>query len=115
VRIRCYKEEKKGVVKTIGADWSTSIGVGWSIWSAYPLDANIAGIMAAIQSIQSRIDMLERNLTDRVKDLTDYQKETRSGLQTRIEASEKKQKTSFFITWIIIIIGIIVTAFILKL
>ena len=78
------------------------------------LDANIAGIMAGIQSVQTRMDNIERNITDRLKDLSDYQKETRSGLLTSleqiklavlssVEASTKKQKMLNFMTWGLIV------------
>lgn len=49
------------------------------------LDANVAGIMAAIQSVQSRLDGLERNISDRLRDMQDYQKETRATLQSGLE------------------------------
>ena len=39
------------------------------------LDANVAGIMAAIQSVQSRLDMIERNISDRLRDLQTQQSE----------------------------------------
>jgi archaellum component FlaC len=39
------------------------------------VDANVAGIMAAIQSTQSRLDNIERNLSDKMRDLSDRQKE----------------------------------------
>ncbi len=68
------------------------------------LDANVAGIMAATQSVQSRLDGLERNISDRLRDMQDYQKETRTTLQsgleqsktaiqTAVDATAKKQKT----------------------
>ena len=82
------------------------------------LDANVAGIMAAIQSVQSRLDGLERNLVDRLRDMQDYQKDTRAGLQNMLEqskvslqavvnASAKKQQTLTYITWILIALVII--------
>jgi len=67
------------------------------------LDANVAGIMAAIQSVQSRLDIIERNITDRLKDLSDYQKETRAG-----------QQTNTYITWALIVIGVIAIILICK-
>ena len=89
------------------------------------MDATISGIMTAVQSIQGRLDIVERNITDRLKDSSDFQKEMKSSLQTSIdnstkvlkssleqnkeaqEATAKKQQTQTYITWAIIIIGII--------
>jgi chromosome segregation ATPase len=79
------------------------------------LDANVAGIMAAIQSVQSRLDGLERNISDRLRDMQDYQKETRAEiiknhnefkatLQASTDNFTKKQRTLSFITWILIAI-----------
>lgn len=83
------------------------------------LDANVAGIMAAIQSVQSRLDGVERNIADRLRDMQDYQKETRATLQSGLEQSKaalqtaldtaaKKQQTFTYITWLLIVVGIII-------
>ena len=88
------------------------------------LDANVAGIMAAIQSVQSRLDGLERNISDRLRDMQDYQKETRAALQsgleqtktalqTAVDAAAKKQQTFTYITWALVVVAIIIT-FVLK-
>jgi chromosome segregation ATPase len=88
------------------------------------LDANVAGIMAAIQSVQSRLDGLERNISDRLRDMHDYQKETRATLQsgleqtktvlqTAIDVAAKKQQTLTYITWTLVVVAIIIT-FVLK-
>lgn len=89
------------------------------------LDANVAGIMAGIQSVQSRIDNIERNMNDRLKDLSDYQKENIAGVQSSLEHSKiaiinsikvyfKNQKVFMYITWgLIIILG--VSLFLVKL
>lgn len=83
------------------------------------LDSNVAGIMAAIQSVQSRLDGLERNIADRLRDMQDYQKETRATLQsgleqskttlqTAVDAAAKKQQTFTQITWALIVAAIII-------
>jgi chromosome segregation ATPase len=83
------------------------------------LDANVAGIMAAIQSVQSRLDGLERNISDRLRDIQDYQKETRAALQSTLEQTKtalqtavidaaKKQQTFTYITWALVVVGIII-------
>lgn len=88
------------------------------------LDANVAGIMAAIQSVQSRLDGLERNISDRLQDMQDYQKETRAtlqsgleqsktALQTAVDTAAKKQQTLTYITWALVVVAIIIT-FVLK-
>ena len=58
------------------------------------LDANVAGIMAAIQSVQSRLDGLERNISDRLRDMQDYQKETRAALQSGLEQTKTALQTA---------------------
>ena len=67
------------------------------------LDANVAGIMAAVQSVQSRIDSAERNIADRVKDLIDYHKESRA-------INEKllgRLSVLAYITWGLVILAIL--------
>lgn len=71
------------------------------------LDANIAGIMAAVQSVQSRLDNLERNITDRLKDAADRQKEAQAAMQQTAEAAAKKQQVLTYVTWALIVIGVI--------
>lgn len=84
------------------------------------LDANVAGIMAAIQSVQSRLDNLERNISDRLLDIKDFQKETTislnksiSDLTSNINEVASKHQVLFYITWFLIISAII-TTFILR-
>ena len=88
------------------------------------LDANVAGIIAGIHSVLSRIEGLERNITDRLRDVLDYQKETRVTLQSELEQSKttlqtavdtaaKKQQTHTYITWALVVVAIIIT-FVLK-
>lgn len=82
------------------------------------LDANVAGIMAAIQSVQSRLDGLERNISDRLRDMQDYQKETRATLQSGLEQSKTALQGSIdstsnrlqmfnYITWTMILVVIV--------
>jgi chromosome segregation ATPase len=84
------------------------------------LDANVAGIMAAIQSVQSRLDGLERNISDRLRDMQDYQKATRATLQSGLEQTKialqtavvtaaKKQQTLTYMTWALVVVAIIIT------
>jgi CHASE3 domain sensor protein len=69
--------------------------------------------MAAVQAVQSRLDSLERNITDRLKDSSDFQKEMKTAIQTSLEqnkatneATAKKQQTNSYITWGLILLGI---------
>lgn len=78
------------------------------------MDANISGIMAAVQAVQSRLDSLERNITDRLKDSADFQKEMKSTILSSLELSKttqevlaKKQQTQAYITWALILIATI--------
>jgi len=70
-------------------------------------DANISGIMAAIQSTQSRLDNVERILADKMRDLSDKQKEEFSSMKTFVEATSKKHLTFTYITWALIAVGAI--------
>lgn len=79
------------------------------------IDANISGIMAAVQAVQSRLDSLERNITDRLKDSSDFQKEMKTAIQTSLEQNKaaneaiaKKQQTNTYITWGLIVLAVIV-------
>jgi chromosome segregation ATPase len=82
------------------------------------LDINVAGIMSAIKSVQSRLDSLERNFFDRLRDVQDYHKETRASLQssleqtnttlqTAIDFASKKQQIYAYITWALVVVTII--------
>jgi hypothetical protein len=84
------------------------------------LGANITGLMATIQAIQRRLDVVERNLSDRIKDISDYQKETHTaiqnqlqesitGLQNTMDLALKRQQGLIYTTWVLIIIGIVLS------
>lgn len=74
------------------------------------MDANVAGIMSAVQAIQGRLDIVERNLTDRITDNTDFQKNMNQTIQNEMdkaaktqENNNKKQQTNTYITWALIV------------
>jgi len=80
------------------------------------LDANISGIITAIQNIQARLESLERNIFDKLKDSSERQlsridllqnnsKQDHIALQHQIKSSQKKQNIYAFITWLILIAG----------
>jgi ABC-type transporter Mla subunit MlaD len=78
------------------------------------LDANISGILTAIQNVQGRLDIVERNIGDKLKDTADKQAVLLSDLSKGLAAIAKKQQTNTYITWAIIIICCIVSILILK-
>lgn len=78
------------------------------------LDANISGILTAIQNVQGRLDIIERNISEKIKDSADKQADLLSDLRKELVGVDKKQQTNTYITWAIIIIGIIVIIFTCK-
>lgn len=90
------------------------------------VDANVAGIMAAVQSLQSRIDTVERNLSDKLKDIRSEIRETlddinnkmkqsfsdiairqlesQKVIQENIISTANKQKIFTYLTWSLILI-----------
>ena len=84
------------------------------------LDANVAGIMAAVQSVQSRLDSVERNISDRLKDMAGYLKEsvtklyssmeqTKTSIKEGIDLSAKRNRVLTYITWgVIVIVGVMI-------
>jgi ABC-type transporter Mla subunit MlaD len=78
------------------------------------LDANISGILTAIQNVQGRLDIVERNIGDKLKDTADKQAILLSDINNKLAAVAKKQQTNTYITWAIIIICCIVSILILK-
>lgn len=87
------------------------------------LDTTVAGIMSAIQSVQSRLDALERNIYDRIKDLSEYEKESRevllsevgqsySKLQSLLNTHSNRQRAYTIITWGLVLITFSVILFI---
>jgi hypothetical protein len=96
------------------------------------LDANIAGILTAIQNLQGRLDLVERNFTDKLKDTTDKQISAQSefkeqvntqlqgvisainNLEQQILTIEKSQTTKTIITWALIAVGFIAVILICK-
>lgn len=83
------------------------------------LDANIAGIMAAVQNIQSRIDSVEKNINDKIKDSGEKQSNALTSFQEnflkQLEVNDQKnivnfnkQQTYTKITWALIIVTLII-------
>lgn len=83
------------------------------------LDANIAGILSSIQNVQGRIESVERNISDKLKEATEKQVTSISNFQEKVNQSfstiqsemisnSKKQQINTYITWALIGIGFIV-------
>jgi len=83
------------------------------------LDANVAGIMAAVQAIQGRLDLLERNLADRLKDNQELQKDMKLEIKNLLdqniifqEKNAKKHQINTYISWsILVLLGILIIVF----
>lgn len=83
------------------------------------LDASVAGLMAATQAIQSRLDGLERNLSDRISGLHDFEKETRNlvlagllenntTLKVGFDKFSKSQQIQNVVTWVLLVIAMLI-------
>lgn len=79
------------------------------------IDANIAGIMAAVQGIQGRLDLVERNISEKIKSMADSQILYNSMLDKQISDQAKKQFYQNLVTWILIIGGGILLVLMVKL
>jgi phage-related protein len=83
------------------------------------MDANVAGIMAAVQAIQGRLDLVERNISDQLKNNADFQKDMRAEIKNLFEQNisfqeknAKKQQINTYISWSILgILGILIFIF----
>lgn len=80
------------------------------------LDANIAGILAAIQNVQSRLETSERSIIDKIKDakemnlssIASYEEKSFQRLDEIKEMNEKllrSQRNRSYITWVLILIS----------
>jgi len=89
------------------------------------LDANISGILTAIHNVHSRIESVERNIDNKLKDSTDkhisslinFQEKANQKfveLQQEMRASSKKQDIKSYITWSLIIISSAVVIYLTK-
>jgi predicted nuclease with TOPRIM domain len=67
------------------------------------LDNNVAAATLASQAFQNRIENLERNIADRLKD----------GFE-RLAELQNKQQTQTYFTWTVVVLAAIVVIFVLK-
>jgi hypothetical protein len=78
------------------------------------LDNNISAIVLAVQSVQNRLDNLERNLVDRIKETAEQQKQSLTKLQEIVAEGIQKQKAMSYVTWGLIIIAAAAIVLVLK-
>ena len=78
------------------------------------LDANIAGIMAAVQGIQGRLDLVERNLSDKLKEMGSIQSLNMTQLKELIIDMNKKQFNLSMVTWVLISLAVIILSLMNK-
>lgn len=79
------------------------------------MDANVAGIMAAVQAIQGRLDLVERNISDQLKNNADFQKDMRAEIKNLFEQNisfqeknAKKHQINTYISWsILVLLGVL--------
>lgn len=87
------------------------------------LDANISGILTAIQNLQGRLDLVERNFSDKLRDSGDKQKSVLNELSTDVNAKiqsalgaifnleqkilaiQNSQNNKTIITWVLLAVG----------
>jgi iron uptake system EfeUOB component EfeO/EfeM len=76
------------------------------------LDANIAGIMAGVQAVQSRLDNIERNMLDKLRD--NFERQER--LLTSIEKASRKQRSfsNILLVISIVILGAVIGYYIVR-
>lgn len=120
-----YKEIEKNT-KQISADSAKSISDLNLPLRLDKLDANIAGILTAIQNLQGRLDLVERNFGDKLRDASDNQKSVLgeltkdinakiqiilsafSNLEQKMHAIEKSQKAITIVTWVLLVAGFVI-------
>lgn len=78
------------------------------------LDNNISAVVLAVQSVQNRLDNLERNLVDRIKETAEQQKQSLTKLQEMVAEGTQKQKVMGYVTWGLIIIAAAAIVLVLK-
>lgn len=78
------------------------------------LDNNISAIVLAVQSVQNKLDNLERNLVDRIKETAEQQKQSLTKLQEIVAKGIQKQKAMGYVTWGLIIIAAVAIVLVLK-
>jgi len=89
------------------------------------LDANIAGILSAIQNVQGRIESVERNISDKLKESAEKQADSMSNFQEKVNQrlsaihneirnNNKNQQRNIFVTWGIVILCAVTITVVIK-
>jgi chromosome segregation ATPase len=75
------------------------------------LDATVSGIMSAVQATQSRLDNIERNLTDRISDLSKSQEKAFHLIGERMESKLNRVSIFQYIGFGVVVVLLIVLIF----
>jgi uncharacterized phage infection (PIP) family protein YhgE len=75
------------------------------------LDATVSGIMSAVQATQSRLDNIERNLTDRISDLSKSQEKAFHLIGARMESKLNRVSIFQYIGFGVVVVLLIVLIF----
>lgn len=78
------------------------------------LDANVSGLMASIQASNSRLDNIERNITDKLKDLNESQKTLANMSLQSITKNQKNTNIVVYVCTFILALSIILVKILLK-
>lgn len=126
-----YKEIEKNT-RQISADSAKTISDLNLPIRIDKLDANISGILTAIQNLQGRLDLVERNFSDKLRDTSNNQKSALSELSKDINEKtqstlsailivekklltfNKSQVNRTIITWILLVAGFVTLILLCK-
>jgi hypothetical protein len=75
------------------------------------LDATVSGIMSAVQATQSRLDNIERHLTDRLSDLSKSQEKAFHLIGERIESKLNRVSIFQYVGFGVVVVLLIVLIF----
>jgi len=78
------------------------------------LDNNVSAVTLAVQSLQHRIENLERNIVDRMKEGADQQKQSQIALQQHFDQRLKKNAIGTYINWALIVGAVVAAILMLK-
>lgn len=78
------------------------------------LDATASAIQLGVQNIQGRIDLLESNISNRIREEGERTHAVLQQIDVAIASSNKKAKVLSIITWLLIIAGVTLILFLKK-
>ena len=68
------------------------------------LDNNISTAVLTIQSIQNRLDNLERNMSDRIQDGFEKQAQAQEVFRQELSTKSGRQQIATYVTWVIMVL-----------